>query len=74
LTTLIILAELWGRSPVTDACRRIGARIDLKAISNIASAQRLPQVENGKRRAGLKLLDVSELVQEQFLRRANFWR
>ena len=36
---------------------------------NIAAAHRLPQIQNRERPAGLKLMNVSDLVQEQFCRR-----
>ena len=48
----------------TNAMRRVLARVDLEAIGKVAAPRALQQIPHRKDRAGLKLLNVSEFVQE----------
>src|SRR6185503_12682526 len=46
--------------------RRVGARVGLITIAKVAAPHTFPQVRHWKGNAGCKLLNVPELVQEQF--------
>ena len=52
------------RVPRPESLRRVFARVNLEAIGKVATPGTLPQINQWERHAGLKLLNVSEFVQE----------
>jgi hypothetical protein len=47
-----------------EALRREHSGVSLESVALISVAKALPHVQQGKRHARLKLVDVAELVQE----------